>query len=1401
MESARLLTLHHTDEADQSQSIELHQMTSPTLHSGDTPESVVKVSARQTQPRDIGRSQRDGMSCMSDQGFDRDGRTLANVLPQDDAALLGSRFADNNNNASTTLPLQYNTRRNQLSEQGYRPTAVVDPGYNDESIDRTDHKVCTVVGAKAILTPSDSGQVYWTSIWLRRRTLLALLALFAGLFTSLIIVWLANKSQHGFRPILSNNHYAWTYGPTAVLVVVMSLWRQIDYQCKMMQPWQELRDGSASADRSLLLDYLSPLNITSFARAVRCRHVPVVASIAGFTIIKAVTIFSTGLLTLTPVSVTDTYPIALTTSFDSGLIWDTVTTDSILPGTDTKSNVASLFKTIPLYQHVPESPVHAYVKSLREGAKNNTMGILDTVAFQTFDFSPEPGLLSISVDVEAFFPEVSCEVAKPTLIMRPNDKLVVQLDSDTCSAGAQYQSEIEVRLPWPQTEIVYNMWRVNCSERNAEEKYTLFDAHTLYDFRFAMLIGDLNHLNLTYNDKDGSHNTLVAPNTAAVICKMDYAMHLATVLQDFTSQSYSLQQRSALPGLNNFTGMMLGEMIYSALNEADSFKLDKLDTALPIFSILPQVLDGQEAKKRFLSSEELQSSAGQVFAGVGAFFVRDNFLKNVSTEVNGTAVRVEDRLLIGLTSLWLMLVGFGLVIPILLCILYTAPRNVVPGDPRLIATDALIVSSSPALRDLLDSCHDMRSSHMTSLLHNVKFSTTIDEAFQIEFMREEMQSTAKGAKTKRKHWIPMPAQSPMICVTLILPLAAIVTLEVLYRISAGNGFADVSGLESNATYLSRYGSALVVLLIATSFNSLDFTTATFAPYSCLRSGPVHANRSVSLQIIGSPPPVALFRSMKSRHWSSFLSNLAGMVGSVLTIVASGLWVIDRRVIVEHAAMASPSSSWDIEWFNSSASGDAGAAQQFDRIQHGSASMPTSIFQHVVLPSIANIRYPLEGDVARARQSLADPVQSFVMPVEGLRPLLDCEVIDDEHITIEWEGALDDFQRQVRVYASPPLPNGCQRTDSDGSNYNFTSDHWFTGVNETTYLGDFYDLHLGPQASGAGFDEALYGDWQMDNPAGCPSIGAIFATVTRHDVRHDDIVAVICSQKVQQIQVNVTYTGVNLTNPKLSTTQAPILLENSARNLTNGTEGIDTFPYRVQRYLLDSTKQGNVTEFLNVDSTLYDLDPFMNHLIFGPDHIVPGNILGKSNQQNFIKAVNNLYAKYMSLVIDMHFRQPLAEEAQAKSPGDAGLLLGTASVPSSWIKVNATSKLIMQAMLGTMTLLGLLTFLLTDLRSTLPRKPTSIASRMALLAGSDLCAGDLLPRDAVCKSDKDLARIFDGWLFSLGWWAKSGMDIDHDVEHPLPEGGAASRRSQRTELRRFGIDVGAPEQLGFRRRKW
>lgn len=157
----------------------------------------------------------------------------------------------------------------------YKLSYTVGGAYLDQSADQGrngDQLSQSTTFDMAKASPSDISGKHWTPVWLRRCTLIAFAALFAVLAAALVVLWFANKHQNGFSTTLGTNHYAWTYGPTAILVIVLSLWRQVEYHCKLLQPWQELRKGSAEAERSMLLDYLSPLQVTSFVRAVRYRH-------------------------------------------------------------------------------------------------------------------------------------------------------------------------------------------------------------------------------------------------------------------------------------------------------------------------------------------------------------------------------------------------------------------------------------------------------------------------------------------------------------------------------------------------------------------------------------------------------------------------------------------------------------------------------------------------------------------------------------------------------------------------------------------------------------------------------------------------------------------------------------------------------------------------------------------------------------------------------------------------------------------------------------------------------------------------------------------------------------------------------------------------------------------------
>lgn len=65
---------------------------------------------------------------------------------------------------------------------------------------------------------------------------------------------------------------------------------------------------------------------------------------------------------------------------------------------------------------------------------------------------------------------------------------------------------------------------------------------------------------------------------------------------------------------------------------------------------------------------------------------------------------------------------------------------------------------------------------------------------------------------------------------------------------------------------------------------------------------------------------------------------------------------------------------------------------------------------------------------------------------------------------------------------------------------------------------------------------------------------------------------------------------------------------------------------------------------------------------------------------------------MSLVIDLNFRQPMETPITIQ---------GSVLSYQSRLKVDYGSKVALQMMLGTMTLLGMCAFWLTDLRGTLP----------------------------------------------------------------------------------------------------
>lgn len=236
--------------------------------------------------------------------------------------------------------------------------------------------------------------MFWNPFWLSPSILISLSTLLVLMSAATVFLWRLSVQDHGFE-LLTTNHYAWTYGPTAVLTIVMSIWTRISYWGKILQPWQELKTGPTSAEKSVLLDYISPILPVNLWNAVRLRHFSVQLVIYGGLLLKLVTVASTGLLV----------PV------ETGLPFENITleTSTVFNGTaldayDWSSN--------------PVSQISVQYEAYALIANNLPFpdGIEPDLAFQQFrapaNSTATTRFSTIRANVEVFRPMINCETAK-----------------------------------------------------------------------------------------------------------------------------------------------------------------------------------------------------------------------------------------------------------------------------------------------------------------------------------------------------------------------------------------------------------------------------------------------------------------------------------------------------------------------------------------------------------------------------------------------------------------------------------------------------------------------------------------------------------------------------------------------------------------------------------------------------------------------------------------------------------------------------------------------------------------------------------------------------------------------------------------------------------------------------
>lgn len=107
----------------------------------------------------------------------------------------------------------------------------------------------------------------------------------------------------GIAKGFNKDHYLWTYGPTAFLTLIAALFNRVEYQAKVLAPWERLSKGPAPARKTLLLDYVSPLQPVAIYESLKNKDFAVAATATISVLIKLLIVLSSGLITLSRVGV------------------------------------------------------------------------------------------------------------------------------------------------------------------------------------------------------------------------------------------------------------------------------------------------------------------------------------------------------------------------------------------------------------------------------------------------------------------------------------------------------------------------------------------------------------------------------------------------------------------------------------------------------------------------------------------------------------------------------------------------------------------------------------------------------------------------------------------------------------------------------------------------------------------------------------------------------------------------------------------------------------------------------------------------------------------------------------------------------------------------------------------
>lgn len=776
------------------------------------------------------------------------------------------------------------SRSSLQNTANYQPFTAHVAGGSEASHDGADDAVETFE------CPTAASEFQWRPKYLRRRVLALFSVTFLLMIAALEVLSVISARNDGIAKGFTKDHYLWTYGPTAFLTLIAALFNRVEYQAKIMAPWERLSKHPAPAPKNLLVDYVSPLQPVSIYESFRNKDFAVAATTTVSVLIKLLIVLSSGLITLSRVGV---HNAAIPMEVQSTFVDD--------------ESALQIGSPIPFY----------VLQGLMEG-NSYPQGISDTFAFQSVR-NQLPTTAQYQVTVDGLTTFLDCEIAtlnvtgtEPSGMEDEFSSMNFTITTPGCDVPIMSGYEPDFSRDRPYQLASGSLDPKSCDAGN----------RVLILFYLTEWFDDTSPTEKADRGCTG-HQCRITSNvrgrileSAQLLCAPGYQITKVNVVQN-GSEVQSITPVEARTGeslnrtLDHVSPWSFTEAYLTAFDRGwDNGNVCKLLNVSPQFLILDSftnsLLENQLTvginMSLLFDSNFIQSIAKTYFQKVGAIIAKQSLMQPTSFHTTGSAIIIDDRLIARERAVQWMA---GLIATCVISSIFTAfiiPRHgILPRSPSTLPGIARIVCESPDILDQLQYLGDAVSETLYLQLKRSRFQSEViqhpsprlgkpRQLVTIKdvdlFSTDRLPYTFQQSESTHPHpWMLHPASRLGLGLVLI---ALVITLEVaLHQSKSHDGLGNV-GDNAYIHYTWTSLPAIIFGGLAIILSSMDFTIRSLAPYTSL-SEMVTIDVFKTLDFLDMSVPSAIIKEAKMGKISALSATTTLLVASFFPIFSGSLF--------------------------------------------------------------------------------------------------------------------------------------------------------------------------------------------------------------------------------------------------------------------------------------------------------------------------------------------------------------------------------------------------------------------------------------------------------------------------------------------------------------------------------